>query len=100
MKQDSNSEGSFNEDNSKTEETQGDFIYIHKGEPIIFQTLENEKLQCPFCHVVFQRIVNHIASKKCNISTIKIETKAFTSQLKSYREGFRLEVGRREKLKS
>ena len=100
MKQDSNSEGSFKEDNSKTEEKQDEFIYVHRGEQIIFQSLQNEKLQCPFCHVVFQRIVNHIASKKCNISSLKIETEEFTSQLKSYREGFRLEVGRRQKLKS
>ena len=99
-KQDSNSEGSFKEDNGKTEEKQDDFIYVHRGEQIIFQSLANEKLQCPFCHVVFQRIVNHLASKKCNISSIKIETEEFTSKLKSYRDGFRLEVGRRQKLKS
>ena len=98
--QKSKSDGSYNEEMSKTGATQDDYIYIHKGEQILFKGLENEKLQCPFCCSAFQRILSHIASKKCNISSLEIDTVEFTSQLKSYREGFRIEVGRRQKQKS
>ena len=71
-----------------------DYIYIHNEEQVTFLSLENEKLRCPFCLEAFQRIVNHVKNKKCEISKLKIDTVEFTNQLKSFKEGFRLEVGR------
>jgi hypothetical protein len=85
-----------NNENSKTD----DFIYMHNGEQIIFHSLDTEKLQCPFCSESFQRLVSHVASKKCRISKSNIDRLEFTSQLNSFREGFRLELGRKRKQKS
>ena len=79
---------------------QDDYVYVHEGEQITFLTLENEKLKCPLCKEAFQKIVNHLCSKKCNISKLNIDTTEFTTQLKSYREGFRVEVGRHRCQKS
>jgi hypothetical protein len=72
-----------------------DFIYMHNGEKVIFPTVEREKLQCPSCGKLFQRPVSHINSKTCNIANLNIDMKEFTNQLHSFREGFRLEKGRK-----
>jgi hypothetical protein len=76
-----------------------DFIYLHRGEQLTFPVL-NSKLQCPFCNMSFSRITNHISSQQCFISGANIDLTQFTVQLDSYREGFRLEMGRKRKQKS
>ena len=85
-----------NKENEKTD----DFIYMNNGEQIIFPSLDNEKLQCPFCRESFLQIVRHIASKKCNISKSNIDITEFKSQLNSFRDGFRIEMGRKIKQKN
>ena len=88
------------EDNETDENsTADDFIYMHNGVQITFPNL-SEKLQCPFCSESFIRLASHIASKKCNISKLNIDITELTSQLNSFTEGFRLEMGRKRKQKS
>ena len=75
-------------------------VFIHNGDQITFLSKENGILQCSFCDKDFQRIANHLRGSNCDISKLNIDTVEFTSQLNSFREGFRLEVGRRWKQKS
>jgi hypothetical protein len=83
-----------------TTSAKDDFIYLHKGEQLTFPVLNSDKLQCPFCNKSFSRITSHIPSLQCFISKANIDLKQFTVQLDSYREGFRLEMGRKRKQKS
>ena len=78
--------------NNQQDSKQDDYLYIHEGEQITFLGLENEKLQCPFCNKAFQRIDKHMDSKKCNISKQNIDATEFSSQLKAFRDGFRIEI--------
>ena len=77
-----------------------DFIVMHNGDKVIFHSLKDKQLQCPFCKESFSRLVSHASSKKCNISKLNIDIKEFASQLNSFKEGFRLEMGRKRKQKS
>ena len=86
--------------NAENDSKRDDYIFIHNGDQIVFLSKENENLQCPFCYKAFQKIVNHLRNMKCEISKLNIDTVEFTSQLNSYKEGFRLEFGRRWKQKS
>ena len=77
-----------------------DFIFMHNGEQLTFPKLDNNKLQCPFCNENFSRIASHVTSRQCNISKSIRDLKEFTSQLDSYKEGFRLEMARKRKQRS
>ena len=75
------------------------FVYLHNGRQLTFIRQESEKLLCPFCQEVFQRICNHIGSSKCKISSLKIDQKDFADQINSFREGFRLQIKRQRNQK-
>ena len=77
-----------------------EFIYLHRGVQITFPEFKDEKLQCPFCDKSFSRITSHVTSQQCTISKSNIDLKEYAIQLSSYREGFRLEMGRKHKKKS
>ena len=76
------------------------FIYMHDGQRIIFKTINNTKFECPFCKIMFTSIVKHVNSKNCQISRTNIEISEFKAQLDSFREGYRLELGRKHNQKS
>ena len=79
-------------------EKDDDFIYIHNGKRVMFRILENGKFQCPYCETLFTTILKHLINKNCNISQSNIDAKEFKSQLDSFKEGYRLELGREKKL--
>ena len=87
------SESNFEERNENTpsEETD-DFIFMQNRNKVIFHSLKDNKFQCPFCNESFSRLVGHASSNKCNISKLNIDIKEFTTQLNSFKEGFRLEM--------
>jgi hypothetical protein len=70
---------------------------MQNGDKVTFHCLKDTQLQCPFCRESFSRLVSHATSNKCNISKLNIDIKEFSSQLNSFKEGFRLEMGRRRK---
>ena len=74
-----------------------DFIYFQNGATITFRILENAKFQCPHCEKPFSSLVKHITNQHCKISHSNIDIKEFKSQFDSYREGYRLEMGRKRK---
>ena len=76
------------------------FIYLNDENIITFSSFDNGKLQCPFCQKIFTRIISHITSQQCTISKAGIQIEEFTKELESFREGFRLEMGRKRKQKS
>ena len=84
---------------SQNESEQNNFTFIHGEDKILFSKLVNEKFLCPFCGVTFERLVTHIASKKCKIKTLNIDASEFKKQLNSFREGFILEMSRTRKEK-
>ena len=86
------SESNFEERNENTpsEETD-DFIFMQNRNKVIFHSLKDNKLQCPFCNESFSRLVSHATSNKCNISKLNIDIKEFANQLNSFKDGFRLE---------
>ena len=55
------------EENEKENTTKDDFVYMNKGQNLVFQSIETDKLQCPVCGKSLQRLINHITSKSCNI---------------------------------
>ena len=76
------------------------FIYAYKGLRIIFTRTEDANLQCPFCNGYFSRILTHVSSKQCIISESNIDKEEFERQLSAFKEGFRVDMGRRRKAKS
>ena len=93
-----------NKPNQKMEQepvvNQDNFIYSYKGVQIIFSKNEEAKFQCPFCNRLFSRILSHVSNQQCSISQSNIDIEEFESQLSAFKEGFRLEMGRRRKQKS
>ena len=81
------------------EDKKDDFVYLHNGKRIIFRILEDRKFQCPHCDKLFTSIVKHTGNKNCKISQSNIDLKEFTSQFDSFREGYRLELGRRKNMR-
>ena len=55
---------------------------------------------CPDCKKMFTSIIKHIQSPSCPISDFKINLTEFKSQYESFKEGFRLEMGRKRKQRS
>ena len=80
-----------NEEELKTD----DFIYRHNKEKIVFQTFDSGKFECSYCKKIFTRIVTHINCKNCQIFQINIDIDEFRSQINQFKEGFRLELGRK-----
>ena len=87
-------------ENNETQEEikRKEFVYIQNGEKICFKTFE-EKFECPFCKVIFARIVTHIKSKSCQILKKNIEITEFKSQIDAFKEGYKLELNRNQKKK-
>ena len=83
----------------KTITKKDDFVYLNKGQNLVFQSKETDKLQCPVCGKSFQRLMNHITSKSCNINKMDIDINELITQLKAFKEGFRLEKSRKWKQK-
>ena len=79
---------------------QESFIYSYNGVQITFPKLHDEKFQCPFCKKNFSRIMSHVNSQQCTISKSNIAIEEFGIQLSAFKEGFRLEMGRKRKQKS
>ena len=79
---------------------QDNFVYSYEGVQIIFPQIEETKFQCPFCNRCFSRIMSHVSSQQCTISESMIDTAEFASQFNAFKEGFRLEMGKRRKQKS
>ena len=79
---------------------QESFIYSYNGVQITFLQLHDKNFQCPFCKKNFARIISHLSRKQCTISDSNINTKEFGNQLSAFKEGFRLEMGRKRKQKS
>ena len=84
---------------TKINEHHDDFTYIHSNEHIIFSKLESGEFRCPFCGVSLSRLLIHIASKKCSIQKLSIDAEEFKNQLNSFKEGFRLQMGRKRQNK-
>ena len=61
--------------------------------------METDKLQCPVCGKSFQRLMNHITSKACNIYKMNMDINELRNQLQAFKEGFRLEKCRKWKQK-
>ena len=76
-----------------------DFLYIQNGKRITFRIFEKGQFQCPYCEKFFTSIVKHMSNKNCKISQSNIDMEEFTSQLDSFREGYRLELGRKRNLR-
>ena len=85
---------------TKEKKEEDDFIYLHKGQQILFRIMDNGTFECPYCKKVFIRIVKHTGNPNCKISQINIEMDDFKANLDSFREGYRLELGRRRKQRS
>ena len=68
-------------DNSRKE----DFVYINKGQTLAFQSIEADKLQCPVCGKSFQRLMNHITSKACNIYKMNMDINELRNQLQAFK---------------
>ena len=88
------------EKDKKFEILQESFIYSYEGVQITFPKLHDEKFHCPFCKKNFSRIMSHVSSRQCTISQSNINIKEFGNQFSAFREGFRLEMGRKRKQKS
>ena len=80
----------------KTEE----FIFVQNDQAVTFSYFEGGKYQCPFCRQLFTSIIKHLNSQKCTINQLQIDINEFRSQLDSFREGFRLDMSRKQKQKS
>ena len=77
-----------------------DFTYIQDRKIKCFQTFNNGKIMCPDCNNIFISIIKHLQNPSCQISQFKIDSKEFKSQYESFKEGYRLEMARKRKIKS
>ena len=88
------------ETTTQSNEQCDDFTYINGDSHIKFRQIESGKFLCPYCETTLSRLIIHIASKKCPIQKSNIDATEFKNQLNSFREGFRLEIGRKKSRKN
>ena len=72
-----------------------DFIFRQGKLEITFKSLDMNKWQCSFCKQVITKLGQHISNKSCPIVELKLDKAEFTSQLGSFREGYRLDMTRK-----
>ena len=77
-----------------------DFIYYQNGPTITFRIQGEGTYECPYCKQVFKSILMHINRKTCLITKSILDISEFRNQYDSFKEGFKLEMGRKRKQKS
>ena len=100
MLKQNNSKTDIKEPGKSQEGKKDDFIFRQGKLEITFKSLDMSKWQCPFCKEVVTKLGQHINNKRCPIVELNLDKTEFTSQLGSFREGYRLDMSRKRKQRS